>query len=142
MLCNSDSHRWRVASSEQAAAQPLAMLVDDALDVLTTTGRFLEAAGFDIVRATDGQAALASLVSGREFRLLVTDYAMPGVNGIELTVQAQEKIPGLKTLIITGFPGTEAFDNLPPNTAVLVKPFRRNALIDALRAWFEFIVVP
>ena len=118
------------------------MLVDDAPDVLSTTGRFLEAAGFDVVRATDGQAALASLASGWQFRLLVTDYAMPGLNGIELTVQAQEKIPDLKTVIITGFPGAEDFERLPPNTALLVKPFRRNALIDALRSWFEFTVVP
>lgn len=142
MPCNPDRHRWRVALSDQAAAQPLAMLVDDALDVLTTTGSFLEAAGFDVLRATDGRAALVSLASGRPFRLLVTDYAMPGLNGIELTVQAQEKIPDLKTLIITGFPGAEDFENLPPNTMVLVKPFRRNALINALRPWFEFIAVP
>ena len=137
-----DGHRWRVASPEQRASQPLAMLVDDVPDVLSTTGRFLEAAGFDVVRATDGLAALASLASGRPFSLLVTDYAMPGLNGIELTVQAQQKIPDLKTVIITGFPGAEDFEELPPNTTVLVKPFRRNALIDALRSWFDFPVVP
>jgi CheY-like chemotaxis protein len=142
MLSNPDSNRWRITLPEQATPQPLAMLVDDAPDVLSTTGRFLEAAGFDVVRATDGQAALASLASGRQFRLLVTDYAMPGLNGIELTVQAQEKIPDLKTVIITGFPDAEDFDKLPPDTTLLIKPFRRKALIDALRPWFEFTVIP
>jgi CheY-like chemotaxis protein len=137
-----DGHRWRVALPEQGASQPLAMLVDDAPDVLSTTGRFLEAAGFDVLRAADGQTALTSLASGRQFRLLVTDYAMPGLNGIELTAQAQEKIPELKTVIITGFPGAEDFEELPPNTTVLLKPFRRSALIDALRAWFDFTPVP
>jgi CheY-like chemotaxis protein len=137
-----DGHRWRVALPEQGAAQPLAMLVDDTPDVLTTTGKFLEAAGFAVVRTSDGQAALAALSSDPKFMLLVTDYAMPGLNGMELTEKAQETIPDLKTVIITGFPGAEDFERLPPNTALLVKPFRRNALIDALRSWFEFTVVP
>ena len=67
---------------------------------------------------------------------------MPGLNGIELTAQAQEKIPDLKSVIITGFPDAEDFEKLPPDTALLVKPFRRKALIDALRPWFEFTVTP
>jgi CheY-like chemotaxis protein len=118
------------------------MLVDDAPDVLNTTGRFLEAAGFDVMRASDGQTALAAMTSDRGFMLLVTDYAMPGLNGVELTAQAQKEIPDLKTLIITGFPGAEDFEKLPPNTTLLVKPFRRSTLIDALRTWFEFTAVP
>jgi CheY-like chemotaxis protein len=142
MLSCPDGHRWRVALPEQAESRPLAMLVDDAPDILTTTGRFLEAAGFDVIRATDGQAALASLASGQAFSLLVTDYAMRGLNGVELTLQAQQEIPDLKTVIITGFPGAEDFEKLPPNTTLLNKPFRRNALIDALRKWFEFSVAP
>ena len=142
MLSNPDGHRWRVALPQQATAQPLAMLVDDAPDVLNTTGRFLEAAGFDVMRASDGQTALAAMTSDRGFMLLVTDYAMPGLNGVELTAQAQKEIPDLKTLIITGFPGAEDFEKLPPNTTLLVKPFRRSTLIDALRTWFEFTAVP
>jgi YesN/AraC family two-component response regulator len=72
----------------------------------------------------------------------VTDYAMPCLNCIELTAQAQEKIPDLKSVIITGFPDAEDFEKLPPDTTLLVKPFRRKALIDALRPWFEFTVTP
>jgi len=142
MLSSPDGHRWRVALPKQVASQPLALLVDDAPDVLTTTGRFLESAGFDVVRATDGRAALIELASGQEFVLLVTDYAMPVLNGVELTEHAQEKYPDLRTVIITGFPSAEDFEKLPPNTTLLIKPFRRNALIDVLRAWFEFTAVP
>lgn len=141
MLPHSDGSRWRVALPEQGS-KPLAMLVDDAPDVLTTTGKFLEAAGFDVVRATNGQAALTSLASRQKFKLLVTDYAMPGLSGVELTVQAQGTNPDLKTLIITGFPSAEGFEHLPPNTTILVKPFRRSAFIDALRPWFDPTVVP
>jgi len=92
MLSSPDGHRWRVALPKQVASQPLALLVDDAPDVLTTTGRFLESAGFDVVRATDGRAALIELASGQEFVLLVTDYAMPVLNGVELTERVRQSL--------------------------------------------------
>lgn len=117
--------------------RPLSLLVDDAPDVLTTTGVFLEAAGFDVVRASNGDAALASLASGRKFALLVTDYAMPGLNGVELATRALRTLPELKVLIISGFPGTDSLSQLPPGVALLVKPFRRAALIAQLKSWFR-----
>jgi CheY-like chemotaxis protein len=50
----------------------------DAPDILTTIGVFLEVAGFDVMRASNGEAALASLASGQKFAPLVTDYACRG----------------------------------------------------------------
>ena len=65
-------------------------------NVLVTTGAFLEAAGFDVVRARDGDEALAHLASGQTFALLVTDYAMPGLNGVDLATEALERRPARK----------------------------------------------
>src|SRR5579864_3971617 len=76
--------------------RPLALLVDDHPDVLVTTGAFLAAAGFDVVRADNGDEALTYLASGQVFVLLVTDYAMPGVSGVDLATQALERLPALK----------------------------------------------
>ena len=132
--------RWHVIATGTSDAprpvRPLSLPVDDAPDVLTTTGVFLEAAGFDVVRACNGDAALASLASGQKFALLVTDYAMPGLNGVELAARALEKRLTLKVLIITGFPGTDGLSQLPPGVALLVKPFRRTELIARLKSWF------
>ncbi len=133
--------RWRVVAHEPPdggdPVRPLALLVEDAPDILATTGRFLEAAGFEVVRATSGTDALIPLASGAEFVLLVTDYAMPGLNGVDLAVRALELLPDLKVLIITGFPGTDGFSRLSRDVAVMVKPFQRAELIAQLKSWFD-----
>lgn len=116
--------------------RPPALLVDDYPDVLIGIGAFLEAAGFDVVRAASGDEALARLSSGQRFTLLVTDYAMPGLNGVDLTRQALEQFPDLKALIITGFPSDAGLFDRPSNVALLAKPFRRATLMQALRSLF------
>jgi CheY-like chemotaxis protein len=113
-----------------------ALLVDDHPDVLVGIGAFLEAAGFDVVRARSGDEALAYLASGQSFSLLVTDYAMPGVNGVDLARQALEQLADLRALIITGFPSDAGLFDRPANVALLAKPFRRAELITALQSLF------
>ncbi len=113
-----------------------ALLVDDHPDVLVGVGAYLESAGFDVVRAGSGDEALAYLACGQTFDLLVTDYAMPGLNGAELAVQALEQVPDLKVLIITGYPSDAGLFDRPANVALLAKPFRRAALIEVLQSLF------
>ena len=100
--------RWRIAvpdrPDEGDPVRPPALLVDDNAEVLVTIGAFLAAAGFDVVPAHNGDEALAHLASGRMFVLMVTDYAMPGISGVDLATQALERLPALKVLVITGFP--------------------------------------
>ena len=113
------------------------LLVEDSPDILATIGRFLEAAGFDVMRADNGDEALNALVAGPRFALLVTDYAMPGLNGRDLAIRARAMFPDLKVLIITGFPNAETLRELPAGVAVMVKPFRRAKLIAQLTEWFD-----
>jgi CheY-like chemotaxis protein len=114
-----------------------ALLVDDHPDVLVGVGAYLAAAGFDVTRVATGDEALSHLITGRKFALLVTDYAMPGMNGVDLARQALEHDPVLKVLIITGFPSDSGLFNRPSGVAMLAKPFRRSALIDVLQSLFS-----
>jgi signal transduction histidine kinase/ActR/RegA family two-component response regulator len=108
------------------------LLVDDAPDVLIITSAFLETAGFDVVRAVSGDQALAFLALGERFDALVTDYAMPAMNGVELLQRVRAVQPGLAALIITGFADAGAADSLPDSVAVLRKPFQRLQFIEAV----------
>jgi CheY-like chemotaxis protein len=117
--------------------RPPALLVDDNAEVLVTIGAFLAAAGFDVVRAGNGDEALVHLAAGRKFVLMVTDYAMPGIGGVDLAALALERIPALKVLIITGFPSDAGLFDRPSGVALLAKPFRRAGLIAAVRSLFE-----
>jgi len=124
-------------TTEAIPNRPRALMVDDNADVLATTGDLLEAEGFDVTRAATGEAALACLGSGQTFCLLVTDYAIPGLNGIDLGCWALERFPALKVLVITGFPAIERVSAMPSGMTLLAKPFRRIALNRQLRSLFN-----
>ncbi len=59
---------------------------------------------------------------------------MPGLSGVELIVQASQIRPHLKALVITGYPNADGLAELPPQTAILVKPFRRDTLIAGVKS--------
>jgi CheY-like chemotaxis protein len=124
-------------TTEAIPQRPRALMVDDNADVLATTGDLLEAEGFDVMRAATGEQALSCLGSGQTFRLLVTDYAMPGLNGIDLGCWALERFPELKVLVITGFPVVEQVSAMPSGMTLLAKPFRRAELNRQLQSLFK-----
>jgi CheY-like chemotaxis protein len=117
-------------------ARPRALLVDDHPDVLVGVGAYLTAAGFDVTKAGTGDEALSCLMSNVEFALLVTDYAMPGMNGVDLARQAIEQNPALKVMIITGFPSDAGLFYRPSSVALLAKPFRRSVFIEVVQQLF------
>jgi PAS domain S-box-containing protein len=109
------------------------LLVDDAADVLVTAGAFLRHAGFAVTRVSSGQQALQHLATGARCDAIVTDFAMPHLNGIALLQEAQRMRPGLPGLIITGFDRT-AMRGHEVGARVLQKPFSRQHLLDEVQA--------
>ena len=115
------------------AASRTVLLVDDDQDVLVTTAAFLSKEGYAVVQASHANQALGILAKGVRIDALVTDYAMPGMNGADLIVEARMTSPELPALIITGFADLTA-STLPGGpTTVLHKPFRLAELTGALR---------
>jgi CheY-like chemotaxis protein len=110
------------------------LLVDDAADVLVSVGAFLAHAGFAVERASSGDEALQLIARDRRIDVLVTDFAMPGLNGTELISQAKQLRPNLKALVITGYPNADGLAELPPRTKILCKPFRRDTLIAGVKS--------
>jgi len=113
------------------------LLVDDDSDILVSVGGFLEAEGIDVVRVSNGAEAILVLENGAEINVLVTDFVMPGMSGLDLVLAARQSRPGLPAMIITGYAGIAESSALPPNVGVLRKPFRRKefvVLVDALLA--------
>jgi signal transduction histidine kinase/CheY-like chemotaxis protein len=107
------------------------LLVDDADDVLVTAAAFLRTVGWRVTRVGSGDEALARLASGLVCDALVTDYSMPGMNGIDLVAEARSMRPGLPALIITGLAGPLArYDGA---IDVLRKPFGRQTLVEAVK---------
>jgi PAS domain S-box-containing protein len=113
------------------------LLVDDVADVLVISAAFLRGAGFDVAFASSGDEALARLSAGERFDALVSDYALPGLNGVELILQARQLRPGLPALLISGFTDIAQVDALPPGVALMSKPFQRREFVAALHRAIE-----
>jgi PAS domain S-box-containing protein len=79
------------------------LLVDDEAMVREAISGGLEDAGFSVVTAEHGAAALALLEAGEAVDVLVSDYAMPGMDGMTLIREVQARRPGLPCLILTGY---------------------------------------
>lgn len=108
------------------------MLVDDAADVLATVAAFLEKAGFHVVKAVSGIDALSILSKSEPFDAIVTDYAMPRMNGVELIEKARLIHPKIAALLTSGFAEVGPTDTLPTGVKFLRKPFLRHQIITAL----------
>ena len=63
----------------------------------------MEEQGYRVAQAGDGLEALAQLDGGAAVDLLISDFAMPGMNGLTLIQEARRRRPDLPALLLTGY---------------------------------------
>ena len=106
------------------------LLVDDDPDVRAVAAAMLAEAGYDVVEAGSGGAALDLLEDpDLGVELMIADIVMPGMNGIELAHAARRRRPELPVLFVTGFGGNALPADQPPPGELLRKPFRAAELV-------------
>jgi len=79
------------------------LLVDDEELVRAGTADMLSGAGYSVTQASSGYQALELLRSGHPTEVLIANYAMPGITGVDLAHEARALRPGLRVLLITGY---------------------------------------
>lgn len=98
----------------------------------------LEDAGFSVVSVASGAEALAVLASAEVVDALVTDLAMPGIDGLAVIRAAQERRPGLPTVLLTGYAGDGAAlavgGAISGAFSLLRKPVRVHDLADRIQS--------
>jgi PAS domain S-box-containing protein len=105
------------------------LLVDDHLEVRSTTAAVLQDLGHRVVEAANGAEALEALRTGDcDYDLMISDYAMPHLSGTEFLREARGLCPGVPALIITGYAGADAISDRPDDVEILLKPFTANML--------------
>jgi PAS domain S-box-containing protein len=130
---------------DPAEAEPLprsnarrVLVVDDDPLVCETVSETLQTAGYVALCAGDAAAALPVLRRAGEVDLLLTDFSMPGMNGVDLIKDAQRLLPGLPAIVMTGYAGdveglsSEATANA--RFVLLRKPISARALFAQLAA--------
>src|SRR5215216_7984635 len=79
------------------------LLVDDQRDIVRLLHSALQTLGheLDIIDAPSGEEALLE-ASRRKVDLLVADYRLPGISGVELMRKIKARTPDLKVIFISG----------------------------------------
>jgi CheY-like chemotaxis protein len=94
--------------------------------------------GYLVAPATSGRAALDILGSGNTFDLLMADYAMPGISGIELARAARARRPDLPVVIVTGYADAADLDGQIEGAVLLKKPYRLADVAAAVETALRF----
>ncbi|AMO76184.1 hybrid sensor histidine kinase/response regulator [Pseudomonas citronellolis] len=107
------------------------LIVDDDPLVLTGTAAMLLELGCEVRRADSSQHALELLEKeGDAFDLLLTDYAMPDLDGMQLIQRARQTHPALCCVLMSGY--SARLEGCPASLRRLAKPFDREQLLALL----------
>jgi CheY-like chemotaxis protein len=126
------SPRPQAAEASAPEGRYTILVVDDDMLVALGTAAMLEDLGHSVVAAHSGSEALEKLETGG-IEIVLTDLAMPGMNGLELAARIRERFPDMPIILATGYAekagdGAECFPRLS-------KPYSDAEVAQALSRW-------
>lgn len=100
------------------------LIVDDDLTQLETLRRGLRSKGYSVLEASSGKEALNLFEQNKtdKIHLVLADYVMPEMNGIELLKKIREKSNSIPVIIMTAY--------VKNNLLLEVMPFNCNSVIE------------
>ncbi len=118
------------------------LFVDDEKNILKSLRRtFMEEQNYDIYLAESGAEGLQVLDSTDDFRLVISDYRMPGMNGVEFLRQVNDRWPDTVRIVLSGYADTavvvEAV-NLGHIYKFIPKPWDDNELLMTIKAALDY----
>ena len=137
-----DTHRIQQVFTNLATNSPeiqetgMVLLVDDDSIFLEITGAMLSRMGFTVLVAMDGVEAVEVFRQQKdEIRLVLSDVAMPRMNGWETLLALRQIMPGIPVILASGYSELQVMEetHLERPQAFLRKPFGLQALRDTIR---------
>jgi DNA-binding NtrC family response regulator len=118
---------------------PLIFVVDDEPMIGEVVEAILVLEGYRIRVFQNPEEALQCLENGDDAPgLLLTDFVMPGLNGMELIEHAKKLHPHIKTILFSGNFGQDIMNYYPVKPErFLSKPFQPKILTDLIKAVLE-----
>ncbi len=126
-----DAAKEELPPKPQRAASIL--VVDDDPDVRGFIVEALVDEGFEVRHCADGKTGLKEYASARP-DLVVLDFVMPEMSGADVASSILAEVPRQKILFVSGYSETEAIKAIAPDSPLLSKPFRSDALCKAVRS--------
>jgi two-component system cell cycle sensor histidine kinase/response regulator CckA len=126
-------------SNQGSATSPkgevLIYIVDDEPMLVNLAELILKPDGYQIRKFYAPELALKSFLADSNLpRLLITDYAMGAMSGLELADACKRKHPGLKIIMLSGTAGPDIIVDAPVKIdRFLAKPYHANTLLQLVR---------
>jgi len=118
-------------TTENERSDRVGLVVDDDALIRESVAAVMEDICDHVYQAADGLEGLDVLEQHPDISVIVTDIAMPRLDGIAFASQARRRRPELKVLFVSGM------QRPPEREEFLLKPFRANALVSALQHLVE-----
>jgi CheY-like chemotaxis protein len=112
-----------------------ALIVDDDSGTRSLLRLILEIEGYAVVEAAHGEAALGMISPGLVPDVILTDIAMPVLNGVQLIerLQSEPRTAAIPIVVVSAWDETQALEASGQVAAVLRKPFDPLALAACIR---------
>lgn len=127
-----DPKTYESSPVRSSGATKAVLLVDDDESVRTVLGEQLRELGFDVDEVGDGNSAIERLKSNGSYDVLLTDFAMPGMNGLDTINQAMIERPALRALLMTGYADEGAVAHMRETVPIIRKPINVGDLLGLL----------
>jgi len=119
------------------------LIVDDDKNLLSSIKRTLKKDGYDLYFATDAKAALKRL-DLTNVDMVISDYHMPGMDGVTFLQQVKESHPHILTIMMTGIEDVKVAERAINNAGVykfIVKPWENEDFRVTIRRALESLAV-
>ena len=115
------------------------LVVDDEEAIREIVASMLNTAGYSCKQAGSGMEALATLTSGEQFELMLSDLMMADLDGIGLLERTKEKYPDMPVVMVTAVHDISVALAAIRNGAYdyLLKPFEREQLLNTVSRALE-----
>jgi DNA-binding response OmpR family regulator len=87
---------------------PSVLVVDDERTVCNSCRKILSQEGYNVDIALTGEEALGKVKEGDRYDLVIADWKMPEVDGLEVARRIKKEKPNTAVIIITGYPSVES----------------------------------
>lgn len=117
---------------------PQILVVDDEEIICQQLQRLYTYSGYAVVIANSGEEALRRLEK-KDIDLVVTDVRLPGISGVDLTMEIKNNYPDVPVIVITGHAAIDCAVEVLKRGAsdFIVKPFGAEAIQESTRAALE-----
>ena len=117
-------------------SEKIILLADDELMLRDLLAELLETSGFNVIRVTSGTEVLKVLTEEMKVDLLIIDYNMPGMNGLDCVQELRKLNYQMPVILSTGSLSIEASSDVKKFgvTSLVTKPYEFDAMLSTIRS--------